>query len=170
MEGLRAMTNSRKGQSAMETMAMVGIALAFIVPVLLLFFSTTGLRTDDLSQLQAKRLAQGISDEAGKVWYQDVGAKRVVVMQYPDKMANLTLEGNRVVVTLQALRGGPNQIVASTPMPIADGIVPGNYYDATRSIVQRRSPSSYVSSGLIALVFYNNGTAVNVYRMSNNLY
>ncbi len=152
-----------KGQSALETMAMVGILLAFLVPLAILFLSSAGLRSQDLSLIQGKVLAQRISDEAGFVWYQGAGAKKVVLVQYPERLLNISFQDRQVVITLEGMRGGINQVVALTPSNMADAILPNGAHDARRSITMQHG-GRYVNPGIAAIVFYNNGTAVNVFR------
>ncbi len=82
------------GQSAVETLIMVGIAIAFILPMVLLFYSTAGIRTQTLSQVQAKGLAQQMADAAGEVWYEGNGSRKVLLLNYPDRLQSIRLGGD----------------------------------------------------------------------------
>lgn len=87
-------SQSRKGQSAVEAMVTVGIAIAFILPMALLFFSSAGIRTQTLAQVQANGLAQQIADTAGEVWYAGNGSRKIVLLHYPDRLLSIQLGGD----------------------------------------------------------------------------
>jgi hypothetical protein len=93
----RPIHSTARGQSAVETLVTVGIALAFIVPMVLIFFSSTGIRTQTLAQVQARGLAQQMADTAGEVWYQGNGSKKIALLSYPDRLLNISLGGDMLV-------------------------------------------------------------------------
>lgn len=162
------MKNS-KGQASIEMLAMTGIAIAFILPLAILFLSSSNAKTYEISKLQAQALGQRISDEVGKVCYQGQLAKRVVLVSYPDRMLNLGISGREITITLEGERGGLNQIVVQSPCNMTEAITSSGFQAPERTLSYLHD-GRYVSSGLVALVFFNTGDKVNIYRVVDNHY
>ncbi len=151
-------------------LVMTGVALAFILPLAILFFTTSSSKTAEVSKLQAQGLAQKISDEAARVCYQDTWAKRVVLVNYPQRLLNVTVVNKSVIVTLEGELGGQNQIVVPSTCNMTDAISPTTGLQVPNKAMSAIRGGRYVSSGLVALVFFNTGYEVNIFRVVGNRY
>lgn len=164
---------NRRGQSATEMLVTVGLALAFIFPLVLLFQSTSATRGQQITQLQAKGLAQQIADTAGQVWYQGNGSRKMLLVSYPDTLQKLELsgdwvpadqperlksDGREVVLTMDGGASGRLQVAASSPAPMKNAY--GGQIRQSLSYGQ----SGLLRPGLVVLVFVNAGDYVNVSR------
>ncbi len=177
--------SSARGQSSMEMLMLVGLSLAFIVPIVLTFFSSSSVRTQTLAQVQANSLAQQMADTAGEVWYQGNGSQKGLLVSYPDYLWNISLSGNaidrssptwrdefkykgrEITVTLSMEDGTVSQIVTQTPAPVLNGwpaYRPQMALDQPRAGTQG---SGHVRPGLVYLVFINQGDYVNITRNIN---
>ena len=86
-----------RGQSAIESLIMVGFALAFILPLAFLFLSSTGTQGAKTSIDQAQVTARTIADTAGELYLQGEGARKTILVNYPDGVTNASV-GNGIVV------------------------------------------------------------------------
>ncbi|MFH1095068.1 MAG: hypothetical protein V1728_02525 [Candidatus Micrarchaeota archaeon] len=159
---------------------LVGLSLAFIVPIVLTFFSSSSVRTQTLAQVQANSLAQQMADTAGEVWYQGNGSQKGLLVSYPDYLWNVSLSGNdinrsdpswrdefkykgrEITVTLAMEDGTVNQVVVQSPAPVLNG------WSSYRPQMALDQPSAggtgHVRAGLVYLVFINQGDYVNITR------
>jgi hypothetical protein len=85
-------------QAAIETLVMVGFAIAFIIPLALLFISTTGSETAKTSIAQAKASARLIAVEAGEIYLQGNGSRKTIAVNYPDGVINGSAADGLVVL------------------------------------------------------------------------
>lgn len=174
-----------RAQAAIETLMMMGIVLAFIVPLVFVLYSSTGDRTQALNQVQAQALAQAMSDTAGEVWYAGNGTRRMVLVSFPAGLLNISLGGDLVPKSSLPMRGheisvvldnppaGVDETMIVCPGPVrsepdfaSDGLTPLSPSDKKKAmLVQRISgPGSHLRSGLVALIFENKGNYVNIIR------
>ncbi|MEM2137717.1 MAG: hypothetical protein QW568_01385 [Candidatus Anstonellaceae archaeon] len=91
-----------RGQAAAETLVLVGFALIFIVPLALLFLSTSGNELGKSSIAQAKSATRAIADYSGEVYLQGPGAKKSIVVNYPQGVLNGSVSEGLVVLTIDA--------------------------------------------------------------------
>ncbi|MCX6772798.1 MAG: hypothetical protein NTV88_03440 [Candidatus Micrarchaeota archaeon] len=108
-----AKANFSRGQAALENLIMVGFALAFIVPLAFLFLSSTGTQSAKTSIDQAQVTARTIADTAGEIYLQGPGAKKTILVNYPDGVTGGSV-GNGVVVLSILVDGRQLDIPATT--------------------------------------------------------
>ncbi|VVB56927.1 Uncharacterised protein [uncultured archaeon] len=167
---------SRRAQASLETLLMMGIVLAFIVPLVLLFFSSSTEKVSVLEQTQARALAQSLSDTAGAVWYNGNGSRAMVLVDFPNNLRDLTLsgdfvndsdllvQGHEISVSYLPPGGAAQDIVIVSPAPVRS-LPPANDPRNQSKLAQRTAgPGSVLRSGLVVLIFQNNGTHVNILR------
>lgn len=97
----------------METLVLAGFALAFMVPLILLFLSTSGNELNKTALSQAKVTARTISDEAGEIYLQGPGAKKTILVNYPSGVLNGSAEGGIIMLSLE-LDGRQQDVVSTT--------------------------------------------------------
>lgn len=81
---------------------MVGFALAFMIPLALLFFTATGSEIGGTSIQQAKSTVRTISAEAGEVYLQGAGARKTILVNYPEGIQNGSVGNGMIVLTISA--------------------------------------------------------------------
>lgn len=116
-------SGASKGQVAMETFVLVGFVIAFSIPIVLMLFAAANLRTEDVAIEQAMVTTKALADEANELWVQGNGSARVVYVNFPDKLKNITVKGREVVFTLEMSKG-PVDIVAVGFANMTDGSPP----------------------------------------------
>ena len=142
-------------------------------------------RSSALEQAQARALGQSLADRAGEVWYMGNGSRSMMLVDFPNGLSNITLSGDRaddahlpaqgheITVSYQAPPSGPRDIVVNSPAPVRS--VPPDFgpggralsgSDKVQALLAQPSagPGSPLRSGLVALIFVNNGTYVNIVR------
>ena len=89
-----------RGQAAIETLVMVGFAIAFMIPLVLLFFTATSSETGKTSIAQAKSSVRLIAVEAGEIYLQGNGSRKMIVVNYPDGIINGSAGDGLVVLRI----------------------------------------------------------------------
>lgn len=122
-----------KGQVATETLVLAGFIIAFSVPIIFMLYAATNMRTEDVAMEQAGVTTKALVDEANELWVQGNGSARIVLVNFPDRLKNITVEGREIVFTLDTSKG-PVDIVAvgfgnmtdeSAPLGIKEKMGPG---------------------------------------------
>ena len=106
--------NHLLGQAAAENLIMVGFALAFIIPLAFLFMSSTGAESSKTSIVQAKVTVRTIADAAGELYLQGAGAKKTILVNFPEGVKDSRVEGGLVVLRLEPEAGRVIDITAPT--------------------------------------------------------
>ena len=101
------------GQATTEMLVLVGFALVFIIPIAFLFLSASSNELSKTSVMQAKATARAIADNAGEVYLQGPGARKYIVVNYPQGVTGASV-GNGVVVLSLDSNGYRQDIVATT--------------------------------------------------------
>lgn len=102
-----------RGQAATEYLILAGFAIAFILPLALLFMSASGSELGKTSISQARIATSAIADNAGEIYLQGNGSKESILVNYPEGILNGSAEGGLVVLRIDAdMR--QQDIVAST--------------------------------------------------------
>jgi len=131
------------GQAAMEMLVLVGFALVFIIPLALLLLSLSGTELGKTALSQAKISARSIANEAGEVYLQGPGAKKSIVVNYPEGITGAKLEGGLVVLSMES-DGRLSDIVSSTFANIS-GNLSGKRTGLQRINLVYASPGDYVN-------------------------
>ena len=101
LAGLPTLRRYSAGQAATEMLVMVAFALIFVLPIALLFLSSTGNELSKTSVEQAKITTRTIADEAGDVYLQGEHARKSIVVNYPAGVMNASIDGGLVVMSLE---------------------------------------------------------------------
>lgn len=83
-----------KGQSAIESMTLIGFVILFSIPLL---FLVTTLNTQGTNIEQAKLSARIMKDAANTVYIQGPGASKVVSIVYPSGLRNLSVVDREIM-------------------------------------------------------------------------
>ena len=94
-------------------LVLVGFALVFIIPIAFLFLSASNNELSKTSIMQAKATARTIADSAGEVYLQGPGARKYIVVNYPQGVTNASVGDGIVVLRLDS-NGHTQDIVATT--------------------------------------------------------
>jgi len=102
-----------RAQAATETLVLAGFALAFILPLAFLFMSASSSELGKTGISQARIATNTIADEAGEIYLEGIGAKKTIIVNYPEGIKNGAVEGGLVVLSIDA-DARRQDIVAST--------------------------------------------------------
>lgn len=105
------MSDIMRGQVASETLVLAGFVLAFFIPIALMLYATANMRSEDVAIEQAGVTTKALADEANELWVQGNGSERIVMVNYPDMLKNITVNGREIVFTLDTSKG-PVDVVA----------------------------------------------------------
>ena len=94
-------------------LVLVGFALIFIIPIAFLFLSASNNESDKTSVMQAKATARAIADNAGEVYLQGAGAKKQIVVNYPQGVTGVIVDDGVVSLSLDS-NGHRQDVVATT--------------------------------------------------------
>jgi hypothetical protein len=94
-------------------LVLAGFAIVFIVPLAFLFLSSSNEEMAKSSLMQAKASVRTIADSAGEVYLQGAGARKDIVVNYPQGVADASVEGGMVVLTLDT-NSGEQDVVSET--------------------------------------------------------
>ncbi len=113
------MNNMKKGQSAIETITILGFIILFSIPLLVLL---TSLNKEDPIILQAKSSTQQLADTANSVYIQGKGSSQIISIAIPQKLKNITFENtpneeSEIIFRLE-LDAGALDIVSTSIAPI----------------------------------------------------
>ncbi|MCX8194746.1 MAG: hypothetical protein N3G22_01410 [Candidatus Micrarchaeota archaeon] len=137
-------TCAMRAQAATEVLVLVGFALAFILPFAFLFLSTTWGEIGKSSTLQAKIAVRTIADEAGEVYLQGPGSKKVIYVYFPSGVVDGGL--NEGIVRLTVEREGLRQDIVSYTFANISGSLSGKRIAGIQRIrLQYVFPGDYVN-------------------------
>ncbi|MCX6771652.1 MAG: hypothetical protein NTX79_06365 [Candidatus Micrarchaeota archaeon] len=102
-----------RGQATTEMLVLVGFALVFIIPIAFLFLSASNNELSKTSVMQAKATARSIADNAGEVYLQGPGARKYIVVNFPQGVTGASVADGVVALTLDS-NGYRQDIVATT--------------------------------------------------------
>ncbi len=175
-----------RGQAAIETLMMMGLVITFMLPLILLFSSSTGERSQALNSVQATALGVGMADTAGEVWYGGNGTRRMMLVSFPTDLKNISLGGDivppsslpmlgrEITISLDTAPVGVSDIVILSPGPVRsvpptyapDGVTPLTQAQQNQTRLEQHlsTPTSHLRSGLVLLIFENKGDYVNIIR------
>ncbi|MFA5106326.1 MAG: hypothetical protein WC506_05195 [Candidatus Micrarchaeia archaeon] len=137
-----------RGQVSVETLVMVGFILAFMIPLVLLFMSISNSSAENVAIGQAMISARQIGNAAGEVLAQGNNSKKVIFVNFPPGISNVTLDSNEVIFTLKTTKGYV-PVVENTFANMTYGYNP--LYNSTR-----------MSSGLRSILVISRGKYVEI--------
>lgn len=124
---------SMRGQAAIENLIMVGFALAFILPLAFLFMSSTGTENSKTAIAQAKISARTIADEAGELYLQGPGAKKTILVNYPDGVKETSATKGLIVLTISPENDRTLDITAPSFAELRSSSAAGTEFSGKRS-------------------------------------
>jgi len=103
-----------RGQSALEMFVMVAFFAVFLIPFVLLFFTSANVASEDVAMAQAQKAAGQIADTADEVYLAGEGAKAVVEVFFPPGLEGIIIggESGREVTLVLATASGRSDAVA----------------------------------------------------------
>jgi hypothetical protein len=140
----------------METLVLVGFALALFIPLILLFFSATTERSENTNLLATRAAVRSVADFAGDTYLQGEGARKRIIVNYPSQLENITI-GEREITFRVRTQSGPVDV--SEPFV---GKVIDTPLASRRLSEQRARPELDIGSGLHTIDFIHKNGKVEV--------
>lgn len=143
-----------KGQAATESLLMFGFVAAFTIPILILLYTTTVVRSEQSAFEQARLSTKMIADYAGELYVQGSGSSRIVAINYPPALRNITISGREVIFSLER-SGNTTDVVSVSLARMRDA--------PTNPLHSEREPFfSYIGSGMHTLNLTNVNNVVEI--------
>ena len=127
-----------------ETLVLVGFALVFIIPLAFLFLSASNNESGKTTVLQAKATARAIADNAGEVYLQGAGAKKYIVVNYPQGVTGVSVDDGVVALSLDV--NGQRQDVVATTFANITGNLSGRRPAGLQTIVLENAYGNFVNA------------------------
>ncbi len=97
--------SKRVGQISVEMLVMVGFMMAFMIPLVFLFLSLSNASAENVAIGQAKISARQIGNAAGEVLAQGNNSKKVIFVNFPPGVQNISIQSTEVIFTLDTTKG-----------------------------------------------------------------
>ena len=159
------------------------VSLLFMIPLILIFYSSTSLRAETLNSYEAKAFLQQIADNAGEVWYAGAGARKTLYVNYPSNLRSINLSGDNILcinsptgivcdssikylgreisIDIETDTGMKTRMIMTGPAPLK------NNYTYESQKLDWINANNKIGSGLVVLVMKNiEGKYVNIVRYS----
>jgi len=115
----QGVNNMKKGQSAIETITILGFIILFSIPLL---FLLTSLNKEEAVILQARSSVKQLADTANSVYIQGKDASQIISVAMPQKLKEIRFESlpnqESEIVFILDLEPGEVDIVAISIAPI----------------------------------------------------
>jgi hypothetical protein len=115
----QGVNNMKKGQSAIETITILGFIILFSIPLL---FILTSLNKEEAVILQARSSVKQLADTANSVYIQGKDASQIISVAMPQKLKEIRFESlpnqESEIVFILDLEPGEVDIVAISIAPI----------------------------------------------------
>jgi len=134
--------SNRRGQSAVETVTLVGLIFLFSIPLITLLNS---LSDSDLAVEQAYNSAQMMTDAANSVFIMGCSSNKEILVPFPSKLRNVSIHGREVIFTIDKGYG----LVDVSSVSIAP-------LDNTSDLIAGRASSHWVHAGIQLINVYCN--------------
>jgi uncharacterized protein (UPF0333 family) len=134
--GDKKMRLSRTAQVSMEYMILVGFLLVVTIPLILVYNTQYKGTNQQIIANQADQLGQKIVDTAESIYYLGQPSKTTIKVYIPQQIEGITLVSNEITFRILANRGGINEVVKLSSVPINGTIssTPGLHYITVQSV------------------------------------
>ncbi|MBN2478538.1 hypothetical protein JXB01_04585 [Candidatus Micrarchaeota archaeon] len=96
----------KKGQAAIETLTTVGIAVVFIIPILLFYFVTAGYSYENVEKYQADSTVKNLAHTMNLVFIEGENSSRTILLNLPSSTKSFGVnEGGEVFIRLELSSG-----------------------------------------------------------------
>lgn len=95
---------------------MVAFFAAFLIPFVLLFFTSANVASEDVAIAQAQKAAEQIADTADEVYFAGEGAKATISVFFPPGLAQIVIggqSGHEVALVLHTAAGRSDAVAVS---------------------------------------------------------
>ncbi len=94
-----------KGQSSLEFLMIMGVAMLMILPLVVVFFQQSENLNTEITDSQADKVASEIRDAADEVFYLGAPSKKTVSIYMPENVVSAGLSDNRIILTIDSSWG-----------------------------------------------------------------
>lgn len=96
----------KKGQASIETLTTVGIAIAFIIPILLFYLVTAGYNYEKVEKYQADSTVKNLAHTMNLVFIEGENSSRTILLYLPSSTKEFGVnEGGEVYIQLELSAG-----------------------------------------------------------------
>jgi hypothetical protein len=123
----RGLPEMKRGQFSVETIFIIAISSAFLIPMMYFFYDFLTSSSDGIVQNQLARLGQGFIDTANTVYNYGDGTKIVVDYSFPDKILNMSIQNNDTLVFKTGSKSGPMDLSFPFGINVTGNFSPSDY-------------------------------------------
>jgi len=113
MEKRGSIRHHVKGQSSLEFLLIMGVAMMMILPLIVVFFQQSDNLNTEITNSQADKVASEIRDAADEVFYLGTLSKKTISVYMPENVVSAELSQNSIILTIDS-SGGDYEIVKWT--------------------------------------------------------
>jgi len=143
----------RKGQSAVEFLSIISIALLMIIPASYLFINQTRLTGDEITSGQLDQIGNAIRDKAEEMYILGQGSWTTITINLPDSVRETYIAGEEdLVFSYDTRRGRAQAVFFMDRFSITDGTGncdPECYLDLTPGVNEIRISSQ--GAGVVSI-------------------
>ena len=94
-----------KGQSSLEFLMIMGVAMMMILPLIVVFFQQSENLNTEITDSQADKIASEIRDAADEVFYLGAPSKKTISVYMPENVVSAQLSENKIILTIDSADG-----------------------------------------------------------------
>ncbi|MFH1134370.1 MAG: hypothetical protein V1735_07845 [Nanoarchaeota archaeon] len=111
----------KRGQAAMEYLAVIGFALLMIVPIIFIFFSQSEDITQQLTMNQIREIGRKVVNTAEKIYYLGEPSQTTLKIYMPNNVEEVNINGRTIVFKIR-LNNAPSDLVFPSTVNLTGNI------------------------------------------------
>jgi uncharacterized protein (UPF0333 family) len=111
----------KRGQAAMEYLAVIGFALLMIVPIIFIFFSQSEDITQQLTMNQIREIGRKVVNTAEKIYYLGEPSQTTLKIYMPNNVEQVNISGRTIVFKVR-LNNAPSDLVFPSTVNVTGNI------------------------------------------------
>ncbi|MFH1072890.1 MAG: hypothetical protein V1743_05670 [Nanoarchaeota archaeon] len=119
--GNRKLCPDTKGQISMEYLLIVGFTFLMLVPLIVIFFTSSNDLEESITQNQADKIASQVIDSADEVFFLGPPAKKTIKAFFPDDVTNVEFGENYLKFWIKNRPQQPHYSVANISGNLSSG-------------------------------------------------
>jgi len=123
----------KKAQSAVETMFVVAISSALLLPAIYVFYDFLQSSSGEIIDNQINQIGNGFVENAGMMYNYGNNARINVDYAFPDKIHNMSIERNRVLRITIGTKSGERDYTYSFDHNVTATFVPHDWQSGKKT-------------------------------------
>ncbi|MBD3209535.1 hypothetical protein GF367_03910 [Candidatus Woesearchaeota archaeon] len=90
--------SSARAQISMEYLAVVGVSLVLLIPMILIFYQQSGSLRDDINAAQLEKVGLELMDAAEEVYYLGPPTQKYLLLHLPGQVNTVTINQQEILI------------------------------------------------------------------------